>query len=295
MIIDLPPGAPRLTLRWNSPQGARDVVGHLVAANHEWFVLLPEDRPAVWVPRAEASGVKEVPERTVLPASPPEAVERVLDRMFPGLRRARLGGWVLREGHWRTGRANSVLAVGDPGLPFAEALEAAEEWYGRRPQLQIVLGGVVEDEVRAHGLEVKAETLVVVARIDDLAAAPLGDAAWEGAPGAGWRALSPSSDDLYLEELTSAPAHYLTLEGLGAGRVALWGGWALLSSLKVAPGRRGEGWGRGLTRALVQRAKDEGARTIALQVEAGNDVARRLYEAEGFVEHHRYGYAVRPA
>ena len=180
MIIDLPPGAPRLTLRWNSPQGARDVVGHLVAANHEWFVLLPEDRPAVWVPRAEASGVKEVPERTVLPASPPEAVERVLDRMFPGLRRARLGGWVLREGHWRTGRANSVLAVGDPGLPFAEALEAAEEWYGRRPQLQIVLGGVVEEEARAHGLEVKAETLVVVARIDDLAAAPLGDAAWGG-------------------------------------------------------------------------------------------------------------------
>ena len=31
-----------------------------------------------------------------------------------------------------TGRANSALPVGDPGLPLPEAVKAVEDWYRRR-------------------------------------------------------------------------------------------------------------------------------------------------------------------
>ena len=73
MTIIPAPGldATRVSIRRRRPSGAlSDVVGHLVAANDEWMVVLPEDRGAEWVPRAEAEAVRKVPERTVLPASP---------------------------------------------------------------------------------------------------------------------------------------------------------------------------------------------------------------------------------
>ena len=38
------------------------------------------------------------------------------------LETARLGGWRLRAGAGFTGRANSVLPLGDPGLPLDEAI-----------------------------------------------------------------------------------------------------------------------------------------------------------------------------
>jgi hypothetical protein len=43
-----------------------------------------------------------------------------------------LGEWRLRAAAGFTGRANSALPVGDPGLPLAEAVTAVEDWYRRR-------------------------------------------------------------------------------------------------------------------------------------------------------------------
>ena len=60
----------RVSLRRRRDGGAlSDVVGHLIAANDEWMVVLPEDRAEVWVPRGEVESVRKVPERVVLPAS----------------------------------------------------------------------------------------------------------------------------------------------------------------------------------------------------------------------------------
>ena len=41
-------------------------------------------------------------------------------------------GWLLRAADGFTGRANSVLAVGDPGLPLVEAVDRVEAWYAAR-------------------------------------------------------------------------------------------------------------------------------------------------------------------
>src|SRR5438105_2661678 len=45
---------------------------------------------------------------------------------------ARLGGWVLRAGEGFTGRANSCLAIGDPGRPIEEAVAEVCAWYAAR-------------------------------------------------------------------------------------------------------------------------------------------------------------------
>src|SRR5205814_2441803 len=45
---------------------------------------------------------------------------------------ARLGWWLLRAAEGFTGRANSALAVGDPGLPLAGALTRVCDWYAAR-------------------------------------------------------------------------------------------------------------------------------------------------------------------
>lgn len=41
-------------------------------------------------------------------------------------------GWRLRAAEGFTGRANSVLAVGDPALPLPQAVDRAEAWYADR-------------------------------------------------------------------------------------------------------------------------------------------------------------------
>ena len=42
-------------------------------------------------------------------------------------------------------------------------------------------------------------------------------------------------------------------------------------------------------------AREHGARTALLNVEAPNQPARRLYDRMGFEEHYRYWYRERPA
>ena len=44
----------------------------------------------------------------------------------------RLGRWLLRAAQGFTGRANSALAAGEPGVPLAEAVLAVRRWYAER-------------------------------------------------------------------------------------------------------------------------------------------------------------------
>lgn len=290
--------AARVSLRRRRPSGAlMDVVGHLVAANDQWLVVLPEDRGPEWVPRAEVQAIRRVPERVPLPVSPAEAVERVLDLTWPGLRRARLGGWVLRVGRGATRRANSALAVGDPGVPFAQACALAEEWAGERLPLQAVRGSRVADEAIAAGWEEWSPTVVMIAEAVSVVQEP-SEAAFAVAdvPDAAWLGIFRGGvvDEDRLAEMCAAPARYLRLGAHAVGRVAVARSWGVLSCIEVAPDARRRGLGRAVTRALAAEAVRLGARYLALQVEEGNIAARGLYAAEGYAEHHTYGYFRRP-
>ena len=45
---------------------------------------------------------------------------------------AALGRWRLRAAEGFTGRANSALAIGDPGMPLAAAVSEVRRWYRAR-------------------------------------------------------------------------------------------------------------------------------------------------------------------
>lgn len=58
---------------------------------------------------------------------------------------------------------------------------------------------------------------------------------------------------------------------------------AYIQTIEVLPGNRGQGAGRELLRRLEQSARDTGAITLWLHVDATNATAIALYEAHGFL------------
>jgi len=83
--------------------------------------------------------------------------------------------------------------------------------------------------------------------------------------------------------------------GVVVGYLCLWvvAGEVHVTSLAVAPVRRGRGIGRLLLGALLERHRRAGATVAFLEVRPGNTEARRLYASLGFREvGRRRGYYV---
>lgn len=74
--------------------------------------------------------------------------------------------------------------------------------------------------------------------------------------------------------------------------VAVSGGVAMFFNVIVNEALRGKGYGRAAMAAGLNAAREAGATHAALQVEAANSVALRLYESLGFTEAYRYHYRV---
>jgi N-acetylglutamate synthase len=59
-------------------------------------------------------------------------LERLATRGWRGAEEAPLGEWLLRAGGGFTGRANSALVAGNPGMPLPDAVDAVTRWYADR-------------------------------------------------------------------------------------------------------------------------------------------------------------------
>ena len=72
------------------------------------------------------------------------AFERMSARHWRATEEARLGGWLLRAAGGFTGRANSALPLGDPGMPAERAVAEVEAWYPRRglPPMVVIATGL---------------------------------------------------------------------------------------------------------------------------------------------------------
>lgn len=98
------------------------------------------------------------------------------------------------------------------------------------------------------------------------------------------------SEAMMREELLSPHGRYLV--DVEAGRLLGYGGVravdgaadADIQTIAIAEASRGRGRGRALLRALLQTARDRGAREVFLEVRADNPTAAALYASEGFVE-----------
>jgi N-acetylglutamate synthase len=244
-------------------------------------------------------------------------LERVAALGWQAPERGQAGNWLLRAAGGFTGRANSALAAGGPGIPLEAAVEQARRWYAARglPAMIAVpfpLSGPADSAVDRYlarrGWRIRPGPATVMTASPQ-AVASRGGAALELAE------LAPEPDDGWLSQyhyrgrdlpgaaravLMSAPWQAfgsIRDDGrtLAVGRVAAGGGWAGITAVEVAPGHRRRGLATAMTAALAAAAARHGAAGLYLQVEDGNEAARRMYLRAGFTCHHRYHYRVGPA
>ncbi|MFI8087309.1 GNAT family N-acetyltransferase [Streptomyces sp. NPDC086080] len=257
--------------------------------------------------------VPSAPARRRGPAASYEELARVTARAWRPVESERIGDWELRAADGFTRRANSVLPLGDPGMPLDDALTAVRGWYAARglpAYVQTATGAegtqellCAELERRGWVREVTAELWVgPLAPVADLGGEPSGvvlarqaDEAWLA------RYQRKGVSEVALRVLGSGPSVWFATvpDGTGApggtnaapaaiGRCVVDGRWAGFAAVEVDPARRRQGLATAVMAALARRALDEGASAAWLQVEDDNAGARALYERMGFAAHHAY-------
>lgn len=294
-----------VSLRVATAHGPTEVVGVVLARSAQAIVLRRRDGSVTEIGVATITAGRVVPPGQARRVGVAE-LEAIAASGWRALESEPLGEWLRRASGGFTARANSTLAIGDPGLPLRAAVDAVESWYGERSlaaRIQVVDAGL-DDLLRARGWTDSGGNEVMTAEIAHVlrplagAAEPsiqvsaTPDASWL----AGYRATSGPLPAVAVDVLTNHPRIAFLSAGPDAiARVAVDGRWAGLFAVEVAPHSRGRGLGRAISAAALRWAASNGARHAYLQVAAGNDGARALYERLGFAVHHHYTHWVASA
>jgi ribosomal protein S18 acetylase RimI-like enzyme len=129
-------------------------------------------------------------------------LERVAAAHWRGTEEEWLGDWLLRAADGFTGRANSALPLGDPGLPLEAALAKVTRWYRHRGLPPMIVIPVpsdgdaparrLDDELARRGWATrKAPAFVMVADLPPYVAAAAAAAGGGGGGGAAGAADGP--------------------------------------------------------------------------------------------------------
>jgi N-acetylglutamate synthase len=290
-----------------------DAVGEL-AADGAGAVVVRTRRGPVRVDRSAVVAVRAVP-----PAPPRRAPLAAVVRLeglcadaWPAEVDRPLGAWRLRAAGGYTGRANAALALGDPGLPIATALDEVRRFareHGVPPRVHVPVGSPWDGAVAAEGwvLDVGhakgAEVSVLVAPVANLAPQPGLRIELPTRPPDDWWQLAVGGPPTAAQErvLSGAPnTAFGTLRApdgavLGQVRATVVDDHVHVSMLEVVPAARRRGHATALLAAAGIWGRERGARWAVLQVALQNGGARVLYDRLGYVEHHRYRYLVPPA
>jgi GNAT superfamily N-acetyltransferase len=304
-----PSGGPRMT----------DVLGVMESWSGGVTRLRTENGTVVAVPIADIVSGKPVPPKpSVRLREPLATMERRAAQDWPAEEVEPLGEWLLRAAGGYSRRANSALALGDPGLPVADALRHVEQWYAERGLPAIVLTVPTEpvaDQVGAEGWTAFSDD--VLFQVSGVAAAlrSLDELVPDAAETAERVTITGSVDESWwvadhdppftshVRAVLTGPDEValarLEVDGdvVARGRGAINVGSDVrlgLSTLWTRPDLRGQGLGAGVLRALLEWAAEGGATSSYLQVEAGNTRAVALYERLGFLTHHTYRYLRSP-
>lgn len=304
-----------------------DVTGQLIAVDDSTLSIRSDRLGEVVVPLDLVVAAKEIPDRQARPGSPHrtariDVLERLMIDGMPPLHRGHIGEWVLRSSEGYTGRANSVLAVGDPGCSLEQAIDEAGEWYAgmQQPTLFQICGPLGFD-VEAHpvagvllrrGADVYQRTYVLTAAVAEVAMAERAQRTVmnaDSAPNNKWWAAASSRslanrpiverihasvDDgsyLRLDRVARVVGCFLDLQAVASVRLAYSPGWVGVFDLHVLEEFRRAGYARTLMGHAARQAQARGVRSVYLQVSADNAGAISLYESLGFTTHHEYWYA----
>lgn len=232
-------------------------------------------------------------------------LETLCARAWPALAEVSLGNWLMRAAGGFTGRANSTLTCGDPGVPIREALAATEAFareHGIAPTAHVVVGGGHERAVADAGWRVNldhpggAESQVMTGALEKFATEPCVSRDlpgwWELTAGSevttAQRHVLGSGSNVCFASLTDDDTDHGTV--IAAVRGAVVDDVLHVARLAVRPSHRRQGLARRLMGEVAAWGLEQGATTCALQVAEHNGAAIRLYEELGCTEHHRYRY-----
>ncbi|MGW2380286.1 GNAT family N-acetyltransferase [Streptomyces sp. NPDC001658] len=292
-----------------------DTVGVLTSWDDGVLLITRRDGQSVRIPESALVAGKVVPTEPARrrgPAASYRELARVASRAWRPVESERLGEWELRAAGGFTRRANSVLPLGDPGLPLDEALTVVRRWYGDRglpAYVQTATGAEGTQELLCAELERRGWAREVTAELWTGGLAPVADRA--EATGV---VLSREADESWLTRYQRKGVGEVALRVLGSGpsvwfatvpseggdapaaigRCVVDGRWAGFAAVEVDPSLRRQGLASRVMAALALRALDEGASAAWLQVEADNVGARALYAGMGFAAHHAYHHYREP-
>ena len=273
-----PSGGPAMT----------DVLGTCLAWDDRACVVAPDSGPPVTIPVGDIVTGKPVPPRGSVRqrVSTRDAEVRALP-LWTAATTEPLGAWVLRvvegERGRRSRRANSCLAVGDPGQPLASAAAHVTAFYAARdrPALtQVEAGSAVEAGLLELGWKAQEPS----------------DAPYlVGSLVMSLRAAGPDDGVVTDVDGTRLVAR-IAVNGqeIGRGRAELNGDWLGVHGLEVAEEHRRRGLGRRLMAGLLEAGAEQGASTVWLEVDRENTAAWMLYAGLGMREHHRCRYLAAP-
>ena len=234
---------------------------------------------------------------------------------WPAVHTRSVGDWLLRASGGFSARANSVMAIGDPGRPFADAVQEALAFYaehGLPPWAQVVVGSDTGGRFEEAGWQVarpgEADSEFQLAPVAQSARAVrrlLPDAAPEVR-------LDAHVSEAWLANDARATAHHdaavAVLDGPATGRrssrsATRWSRragspWTATGPASPTSGSPPATGARGsavvVVDAMLDWAAERGATTAYLQVRGDNPPALALYATLGFRTHHTYRYLAAP-
>jgi ribosomal protein S18 acetylase RimI-like enzyme len=295
-----------------------DLLGVMESWTSTSTVVRAEDGTATEIALADIVSGKPVPPRpSVRMRVTPEQACLMSNASWPAVHTRPLGDWLLRASGGFSARANSAMAVGDPGVPFDEAVAATLAFYAEHdlpPWAQVVVGSSTAERFADAGWDTarpgEADSEFQLASVAQAvrAARPLLP------PSAPTVSMSTTATSAWLATDARATAHpddaVAVLEGpsevgfaavldpdsevLAKGRVAGEEDWAGITDVWVSPDHRRRRLGLVVVAELLGWAAERGATTAYLQVRGDNAPGLALYAALGFRTHHTYRYLAAP-
>jgi GNAT superfamily N-acetyltransferase len=226
-------------------------------------------------------------------------------------------GWLVRFSPGKAQRARCINAVAPGRLAPSEKLAQCQALY-RAAGLRLIFRVTpftqppgLDDWLAQRGYQRFGDTRVMVCQVlprQPREPAPEGTQfesvdleAYAHIVGE-FRGTAASGRQAHAERLKHSPVPYQgMLLRAGDGTVLACGQYAIESELVglydvfTAPAARGQGLSRRLCARLLAQAREQGARTAYLQVDADNHAARAVYRRLGFADGYAYHYRALPS